>query len=42
MAYGAAALVGFSRISLLSHFPSDMFMGATLGYSITRFVVLNP
>jgi membrane-associated phospholipid phosphatase len=40
-AYGMAALVGFSRISLLSHFTSDVFMGAALGYSISRFTVLR-
>jgi membrane-associated phospholipid phosphatase len=39
-AYGAAALIGFSRVSESAHFPSDVFMGAALGYSITRFVVL--
>lgn len=41
VAYGAAALVGFSRVSLQSHFPSDVFMGAALGYSIARFTVLR-
>jgi len=41
VAYGAAAAVGFSRLSLAAHFPSDVFMGAALGYSITRFVVLH-
>jgi membrane-associated phospholipid phosphatase len=40
-AYGAAAAVGFSRITLSSHFPSDVFMGAALGYSIGRFAVLR-
>jgi membrane-associated phospholipid phosphatase len=41
VAYGAAAAVGFSRITLSSHFPSDVFMGAALGYSIGRFAVLR-
>ena len=41
VAYGAAALVGFSRMTLSSHFPSDVFMGAALGYSISRFTVLR-
>jgi membrane-associated phospholipid phosphatase len=41
VAYGAAALVGFSRISLQAHFPSDIFAGAALGYSIGHFVVLR-
>jgi membrane-associated phospholipid phosphatase len=40
-AYGMAALVGFSRMSLSSHFASDVFMGAVLGYSISRFAVLR-
>lgn len=41
VAYGSAALVGFSRVTLSSHFPSDVFMGAALGYSISRFTVLR-
>ena len=41
VAYGAAALVGFSRMTLSAHFPSDVFMGAALGYSISRFTVLR-
>ncbi|MGA3100067.1 MAG: phosphatase PAP2 family protein [Bryobacteraceae bacterium] len=40
-AYGMATLVGFSRLSLLSHFSSDVFMGGALGYSISRFIVLR-
>jgi membrane-associated phospholipid phosphatase len=40
-AYGMAALVGFSRLSLSSHFLSDVFMGGALGYSISRFTVLR-
>jgi membrane-associated phospholipid phosphatase len=40
-AYGAAALVGFSRLSLSAHFASDLFMGGALGYSISRFTVLR-
>lgn len=40
-AYGVAALVGFSRLSLSSHFVSDVFAGAALGYSISRFAVLR-
>lgn len=42
VAYGAASLVGFSRLTLQSHFPSDIFAGAVLGYSISHFVVLRP
>jgi len=40
-AYGAAALVGFSRVSLSAHFVSDVFMGGALGYTIGRFAVLR-
>jgi membrane-associated phospholipid phosphatase len=41
VAYGAGALVGFSRLTLSSHFLSDVFMGSALGYSISRFAVLR-
>lgn len=41
VAYGLAALVGFSRITLQEHFPSDIFAGAVLGYSISHYVVLR-
>ena len=40
-AYGTAALVGFSRLSLSAHFLSDVFVGGALGYSISRFTVLR-
>jgi membrane-associated phospholipid phosphatase len=42
VAYGAAGVIAFSRISLQAHFPSDVFLGAALGYSISRFAVLGP
>lgn len=41
VAYGMAGLVGFSRLSLSAHFASDVFAGAALGYSISRFAVLR-
>lgn len=41
MAYGAAGVIGFSRITLLSHFPSDVFVAAVLGYAIARQAVLR-
>ncbi len=41
LAYGLAATVGFSRVTTLAHFPSDVFLGAALGYSISRFSVLH-
>jgi membrane-associated phospholipid phosphatase len=40
-AYGLAAVVGFSRLSLSAHFLSDVFVGGALGYSISRFTVLR-
>jgi len=40
-AYGLAAVVGFSRLTLSAHFTSDVFMGAVFGYSISRFAVLR-
>jgi membrane-associated phospholipid phosphatase len=41
VAYGLAGVVGFSRVSLSAHFVSDVFMGGVLGYSISRFAVLQ-
>ncbi len=41
VAYGLAGVVGFSRLTLSAHFASDVFMGAALGYSISRFAVLR-
>ena len=41
-AYGAASLIGFSRLTRSAHFPSDVFVGGALGYSIGRFAVLQP
>jgi len=42
LAYGFAAVVSFSRVTTSSHFPSDVFLGAALGYTITRYEVLRP
>jgi hypothetical protein len=41
LAYGLASVVGFSRVSQQSHFPSDVFVAASLGYVITNCVVLK-
>jgi membrane-associated phospholipid phosphatase len=40
--YGLATAVSFSRVTSSAHFPSDVFLGASLGYTITRFQVLRP
>lgn len=41
MAYGIATVFSFSRAPDRAHFPSDIFVGATLGYVITRYVTLR-
>jgi membrane-associated phospholipid phosphatase len=41
IAYGLAGVVGLSRLNVQAHFPSDIFLGAALGYSISHFVVLR-
>lgn len=40
--YGLATAVSFSRVTTSAHFPSDVFLGAALGYTITRYQVLRP
>jgi membrane-associated phospholipid phosphatase len=40
--YGMATAVSLSRMTTNSHFPSDIFLGAALGYSISRYQVLRP
>jgi membrane-associated phospholipid phosphatase len=42
IAYGLAGVVGLSRLNVQAHFPSDIFFGAALGYSVSHFVVLRP
>ena len=41
VAYGVGGIIGFSRVTLQAHFPSDVFLGAALGYAIARFDVLR-
>lgn len=41
VAYGLAGTVAFSRLTLREHFPSDVFVGAALGYAISRYEVLQ-
>jgi membrane-associated phospholipid phosphatase len=40
--YGFATAVSLSRVTTSAHFPSDVFLGAVLGYTITRYEVLRP
>jgi membrane-associated phospholipid phosphatase len=40
--YGFATAISLSRITTSAHFPSDVFLGAALGYTITRYQVLRP
>jgi membrane-associated phospholipid phosphatase len=40
--YGFATAVSLSRITTSAHFPSDVFLGAALGYTLTRYQVLRP
>lgn len=42
LAYGFATAISFSRVTTNSHFPSDVFLGAALGYTITRYQTLMP
>lgn len=41
LAYGAASVICFSRITIQSHFPSDVFLGAAIGYTVARYDVLR-
>ena len=41
VAYGAATALSLSRLPTRAHFPSDIFLGAAMGYSISHFVVLR-
>lgn len=40
--YSLATVIGLSRISTNAHFSSDVFLGASLGYSTAKFQVLRP
>lgn len=40
--YGFATAISLSRVTTSAHFPSDVFLGAALGYTITRYQVLRP
>ena len=42
LAYGFATAISFSRVTTAAHFPSDVFLGAALGYTVTKYAVLQP
>jgi membrane-associated phospholipid phosphatase len=42
VAYGLASVIAFSRVTNQAHFPSDVFLGAALGFAISEFSVLKP
>ncbi|WP_162601271.1 phosphatase PAP2 family protein [Occallatibacter savannae] len=42
LAYTMATAISFSRITESAHFASDVFMGASLGYSIAKYQTLKP
>lgn len=41
VAYGLASVLSFSRITTGAHFPSDVFIGAALGFAIARYDVVR-
>lgn len=41
-AYAFATAISLSRITDSSHFPSDVFLGAALGYTVTKYQTLRP
>lgn len=41
LSYGMATAISVSRVTTLAHFPSDVFLGAALGYTITRYETLR-
>jgi hypothetical protein len=42
LAYSFATVISLSRVSTLAHFPSDVFLGGVLGYTVTKYAVLQP
>jgi hypothetical protein len=42
LAYGFATVISVSRVTSAAHFPSDVFLGAALGYTVTKYAVLQP
>ena len=42
LAYTLATAISCSRITEMAHFPSDVWLGASLGYTIAKFQTLSP
>jgi membrane-associated phospholipid phosphatase len=42
LSYALATAISFSRITEAAHFPSDVWMGASLGYTIAKYQTLKP
>jgi len=42
LSYTLATAISFSRITEQAHFPSDVWLGAALGYSIAKYQTLSP
>jgi membrane-associated phospholipid phosphatase len=42
VSYGFATVISLSRITTAAHWPSDVFLGAALGYSTAKYAVLRP
>ncbi|HET6168544.1 MAG TPA: phosphatase PAP2 family protein [Terracidiphilus sp.] len=42
LSYTLATAISFSRITESAHFPSDVWMGASLGYTIAKYQTLSP
>ena len=42
LSYTLATAISFSRITESAHFPSDVWLGAALGYSIAKYQTLTP
>jgi membrane-associated phospholipid phosphatase len=42
LSYTLATAISFSRITESAHFPSDVWLGASLGYTIAKYQTLSP
>jgi hypothetical protein len=42
LAYTFATAISLSRVTTSAHYASDVFLGAALGYTVTKYTVLQP